>query len=98
MTRKHAIATAGAITLATALCLLVATSSYDWQAIKLVLLRITLWFLAVTFYGAAKSLLQDDDDEADWSRINGGNTAVAVYRGAEYSSVCIAVAMLVAKI
>lgn len=98
MKHKHTIATIVAVFIAALLCFLVADSAYDWQAIKLVFLRVNLWFLAITFYSAAKSLIQDDDDAEDWSRINTGNVAVAVYRGAEYASVGIAAAMLVAKI
>lgn len=98
MTRKHAISTAAAVLIAGLLAFLVADSSYDWQAIKLVFLRLNIWFLAVTFYAAAKSLIEDDDYEADWGRINDGNLAVAVYRGAEFASVGIAAALLVSKI
>ena len=95
---QHHLASILLMLIAALLAYAVVESSYDWQAIKLVFLRLNIWFLAVTFYAAAKSLIEDDDYEADWERINSGNVAVAVYRAVAFGAVAVAAGMLVGKI
>lgn len=95
---KHAASVVFALLISVVAIYFEATTDYDWQSIKLALLRVTVWVLFVLFYTKVKSLFEDDDDEEDWARINAGNVAVSVYRGLELLGVCIAASMLVWQI
>lgn len=74
------------------------TNAYDMQGMGLLFVRLNAWLLAVMFYRALAAALGDDDLEQDWTRINDGNLAVALYRVGELAVVGLATAMLVAKV
>lgn len=74
------------------------TNAYDVQGFGLVFVRLNIWVLAVVFYQRLAAALGDDDLENDWTRINDGNLAVALYRVGEFAVVGIAAAVLVGKV
>lgn len=71
---------------------------YDGQGFTLLFMRMALWLILVTIIYPIRAAMEDDDLEEDFERINQGNVAVAIYRGAEFLIVGAAAAVLVSQI
>lgn len=73
-------------------------SDYDYHAWLLTAARMAVLALYVMFIMKLIALIEGDDIEEDWKRIDSGNVATAVFRGLEFASLVIAAAMLIAKV
>lgn len=74
------------------------TSKFDMIGFGLMCVRMLAWVVGVSFYFPLMAALGDDDLEQDYARINDGNAAVAIYRGAELLIVGATNAVLVSQI
>lgn len=74
------------------------TSKFDMLGFCLMMVRMLAWVVGVSFYFPLMAALGDDDLEQDYSRINDGNVAVAVYRGLELAVVGATAAVLISQI
>lgn len=74
------------------------SASFDIQAHLLTLWRMTALLIWVVSARYLISMINADDLEEDYARINEGNTAVGIYRGLEFFGLIIAAAVLIAQI
>ena len=73
-------------------------ATYDLQSILVAAQRCAyfiLWSISILYIFTA---LTDDDLEKDYDRINQGNVAVAIYRGAQLYGIYYAGSVLLAKV
>lgn len=73
-------------------------STYDIQSLILSVFRLNVLMIWVMFVLKLRAAIEGDDLEEDWKRIDQGNIATAIYRGAEFAGIVVAGALLIQKV